>query len=412
MKLIKNPNAKRLLANFSYLSIIEIIGLLLPLVSYPYLIRTVGANNYGIVVFAQAIVAYIMIIVNFGFNVSATRRVSESRDNLFELNTIYSSVVYLKIILLFLCCIFLWPILTVIHYENSIIIVGLLGLCIQEVLFPTWLYQGLEKMKFITIILFLSKCTFLGLIFIFIHNEGDYIYIPFLYSFGGVLTSILSILTLKYKFNINFTKVTFRQLKKDFLESLPFFASRLSSVVMERSNVIAIGSFFSYDMVAIYDLCTKVVSLLKTPYSLIAQVVYPNVAKSKDMRIIKKVCKPLIISSLCASLLVMVVAKYIVLFLGGNGLSSSIPILRLMIWYVPIVGISYLFGASVLVVKGYAKEYNLSVVYSVIIYMVLLSYLVVFHKVGLVTMTIAFLLPEFFVASYRVYISYKYKLLN
>ena len=108
----------------------------------------------------------------------------------------------------------------------------------------------------------------------------------------------------------------------------------------------------------------------------------------------------------------MVVAKYIVLFLGGNGLSSSIPILRLMIWYVPIVGISYLFGASVLVVKGYAKEYNLSVVYSVIIYMVLLSYLVVFHKVGLVTMTIAFLLPEFFVASYRVYISYKYKLLN
>lgn len=89
----------------------------------------------------------------------------------------------------------------------------------------------------------------------------------------------MSILTLKYKFNINFTKVTFRQLKKDFLESLPFFASRLSSVVMERSNVIAIGSFFSYDMVAIYDLCTKVVSLLKTPYSLIAQVVYPNVAK-------------------------------------------------------------------------------------------------------------------------------------
>ena len=75
MKLIKSPNAKQLLANFSYLSIIEIIGLLLPLVSYPYLIRTVGANNYGIVVFAQAIVAYIIIIVNFGFNVSATRRV-------------------------------------------------------------------------------------------------------------------------------------------------------------------------------------------------------------------------------------------------------------------------------------------------------------------------------------------------
>ena len=92
----------KLLANFTYLSLLEVIGLLLPLISYPYLIRTVGANYYGIVVFAQAIIAYIIIVVNFGFNVSATRRVSESRDNLLKIKQIYSSVVYSKLML------FLW----------------------------------------------------------------------------------------------------------------------------------------------------------------------------------------------------------------------------------------------------------------------------------------------------------------
>ena len=72
---IRNDNSsKMLLANFTYLSIIEIIGLLLPLITFPYLIRTIGAQKYGIIVFAQTIVAYLVMIVNFGFNVSATRR--------------------------------------------------------------------------------------------------------------------------------------------------------------------------------------------------------------------------------------------------------------------------------------------------------------------------------------------------
>ena len=101
VKLIKeNQTVRKLVSNFSYLSLIEIINLLLPLVSYPYLIRVVGADKYGIVVFAQAIISYLIIIINFGFNVSATRRVSENRNDNHKLNIIYSSVIYQKIIFL------------------------------------------------------------------------------------------------------------------------------------------------------------------------------------------------------------------------------------------------------------------------------------------------------------------------
>lgn len=89
---IRNDNSsKMLLANFTYLSIIEIIGLLLPLITFPYLIRTIGAQKYGIIVFAQTIVAYLVMIVNFGFNVSATRRISENRHNINKINEIVNS---------------------------------------------------------------------------------------------------------------------------------------------------------------------------------------------------------------------------------------------------------------------------------------------------------------------------------
>ena len=238
------------------------------------------------------------------------------------------------------------------------------------------------------------------------------VYIPLLYSFGGILTSLISYILLYRKLKVKFIKVTSKRIIADFKESLPFFASRLASVVMERTNVIAIGTFFSYEMVAIYDLCAKVVSVLKTPYSLIAQVIYPNVSKSKDLGVVRRTIKPMIFSAIVISVIICLVAHPIVLLLGGRNLNQAAAILQLMVWYVPIVGVSFLFGASVLVVKGHSKEYNLSVIYSVILYLLLMAILVLLSKVNLYTMVLTFVVPELFLAIYRIIITKKYNLLK
>lgn len=408
LKLENNKTAKTLFANFTYLSILEIIGLLLPLISYPYVIRTVGADNYGVVVFCQAIIAYVVIIINFGYNVSATRKISENRTNVFKIREIYSSIVYQKLLIFAICLVSGLFVLIFLKYDYSVILLGFIGLCIQEVFFPTWLFQGLERMKFITIITFVAKCSCLILIFLFVHDKKDYACIPVLYSIGGFFTSVLSIIILKKKFDIYFVKVSKYRMKEDFLESLPFFTSRLSAIVMERGNVLVIGTFFSYDMVAIYDLCAKIVSILKTPFSLVAQVIYPNVAKSKNMLLVKKSIKIVLLFGAFVCLFVYLFAPNIILLLSDTSMLGAVSILKIMVLYVPIVGISYLFGASVLVVKGYSREYNLSVVYSVLLYILMLLSFISFSKVNLYTMALAFVAPELFVALYRICIV-KYK---
>ena len=408
LKLENNKTAKTLFANFTYLSILEIIGLLLPLISYPYVIRTVGADNYGVVVFCQAIIAYVVIIINFGYNVSATRKISENRTNVFKIREIYSSIVYQKLLIFAICLVSGLFVLIFLKYDYSVILLGFIGLCIQEVFFPTWLFQGLERMKFITIITFVAKCSCLILIFLFVHDKKDYACIPVLYSIGGFFTSVLSVIILKKKFDIYFVKVSKYRMKEDFLESLPFFTSRLSAIVMERGNVLVIGTFFSYDMVAIYDLCAKIVSILKTPLSLVAQVIYPNVAKSKNMLLVKKSIKIVLLFGAFVCLFVYLFAPNIILLLSDTSMLGAVSILKIMVLYVPIVGISYLFGASVLVVKGYSREYNLSVVYSVLLYILMLLSFISFSKVNLYTMALAFVAPELFVALYRICIV-KYK---
>lgn len=409
---LKSDTLKTLLSNFTYLSILEVIGILFPLVTYPYLIRVIGAEKYGVIVFSQSVVAYITIVVNFGFNVSATRRISENRDDKEKLCIILSSVTYLKILMFLSSILLAIPILYLVKFAYINIVLLLLGLCIQEILFPVWFFQGIEKMQFITFISFLSKLFFLILIFLLVRDQYDFWKVPLFYSLGGIVTTIASIVVIKKYLKVRFVRVSGEQLKMDFKESLPFFASRLSSVIMDRTNVILIGSFFSYEMVSVYDLCAKVISIMKVPYSLVAQVLYPNVAKSRNMTVIRRAIAPVFGSSLLFSLVVCFFAYFVVSILGGEKMLGAVDILRMMVWYIPISGMSLLLGASTLVVNNHAAEYNKSVIYAFFVYMCIIGCLVLAKQVNLFTMVFAFIIPELVTASYRIYKTHKFKLLR
>lgn len=407
-----NEVKKTLISNFSYLSLIEILGLLCPLLTYPYLIRVIGSNYYGIITFSQAIIAYVVICVNFGFNVSATRRISENRSDVNELNVIFSSIILLKLFIFIIVFALTLLVLIAIGYSYINIFCLLIGLCVQEVFFPIWFFQGLEKMKYITLVSAISRLLFVLLVFCIVRKQEDFIYVPILYTIGGFVTSLLSYLIVYYNFNIRFVLVGKHIMIKELKDSSAFFASRLSSVIMERSNIILIGCFFNYEKVAIFDLCLKILSILKTPFTLVSQVLYPSVARSKNRTLIVKSFKAVLTIGIVLSLLVGLFANDIVILLGGVNLIEAVPILRILLLYLPFVGISYIFGASTLVIFGYMKAYNLSVVYSFIFYIIFVIVIVFMGKVNLYTMAFTYIVPEIYIALYRSFIVYKHRLLN
>lgn len=61
---------KTILANFSYLSLLQVFAILFPLLTYPYLLRVIGLELYGVIIFAQSIINYVSLVINFGFNMS------------------------------------------------------------------------------------------------------------------------------------------------------------------------------------------------------------------------------------------------------------------------------------------------------------------------------------------------------
>src|SRR5690606_12829054 len=150
----------KILNNFGYLSIIQLFNLLFPLILYPYLIRVVGKESYGAVLFAQSIAVYFSLFINYGFNIYGTNEVSKyllSRTRLsITIGKIFSvQIVFYLLNILIILLIFY----TSNWIENVFLYLFATYLCLNEIAVPVWYFQGKEEMKYIAICSFFSKVT-------------------------------------------------------------------------------------------------------------------------------------------------------------------------------------------------------------------------------------------------------------
>ena len=186
---------KTVLANFSYLSILQVFTILFPLLTYPYLLRVIGLELYGVIVFAQAIINYVSLVINFGFNMSGARKVAVYKEDKVLLSRIVSSTYLCKLILWLICLVVYLLIISLVPFFKDYYWVYVLSflLTFNELLLPIWFFQGIEKMKYITIVNLSARLLFVVAIFLFVREREDYLIVPLLNGFGAILAGCLSL---------------------------------------------------------------------------------------------------------------------------------------------------------------------------------------------------------------------------
>ncbi|MFL0115811.1 oligosaccharide flippase family protein, partial [Tenacibaculum maritimum] len=129
---------KGLLANLGYLTVIKVFNLILPLIVFPYLLQTLGSQKYGLVIFAESIVVYLVIFISFGFALSGTKEISIHRDNKKKVNEIVSSVYIIKgvIFLISTFCFFIFSSFFLKYKEHQLLFFITMHLALYEFLFP------------------------------------------------------------------------------------------------------------------------------------------------------------------------------------------------------------------------------------------------------------------------------------
>src|SRR5476649_2627192 len=90
---------KHLSKSFFSLSLVQIANNVLPLISVPYVSRIIGPDKFGLINFAASFIAYFVLFIGFGFELSATRRIAQDPYNKAHRDLVFSEVLYSQLIL-------------------------------------------------------------------------------------------------------------------------------------------------------------------------------------------------------------------------------------------------------------------------------------------------------------------------
>lgn len=326
MAFIKNNEKKRIGKNFTSLVFLQGANFLLPLITLPYLVRVLGTEKFGLVMFAQSFALFFNVLVDFGFNLSATREISIHRNDKPKTSEIFSSVFIIKSALILLSIIVITIIILFIpRFNNDWKIYYLsFGVVIGQALFPIWYFQGIEKMSTITIINVFAKLLFTVLVLLLVKSDSDYLLVPIFNSIGFIIAGFIGLFSaMKYvKFIVPKKKIT----KKLFKESSQLFVSNLSVTLYTTSNTIILGLFTNNTLVGVYSSMEKLVLAIKNLYTPIFQAIFPWLSsknKNEIINITKKLIPPLFTIGLIVSLTIFFFADFILNTIYANELITS-----------------------------------------------------------------------------------------
>lgn len=402
-----------LISNFNFMSVIQLSQIAFPLIIYPYLIRVLGKETYGVVTYSNAIITYLLILINFGFTISEVREISTYREDIDKISEIVSSVLIIRTILLLISLLIL--LILIISIPGLAVYkwlyIAYAGVLITGAIDPSFYFLGVERMKSITIITLLSNTAFLILTFLFISNSSQYILVPLFTSIGAFLGSAIGLYMLFRNNRVRFFFPETEKLKIRFRESLPFFSSRVSVVLIDKTNLILIGSFIGYTPVAYYDLAVKIVGALKVPFGIFNQVLFPNISRTKNIGLVVKTLKGLVLLYALGYLSLFFIGETIIRILGGPHLLPAKYILYILGLTMLTELISTFLGAPILLATGHKNEFNRSIIYGSMFFVVMVFILYVFGWLGIYQLTITSVFTGLFILLFRLYYCKTYKLI-
>ena len=369
-------------------------------------------DRYGLLAFAQSFINYFLILTDFGFNLSASREVAIHREKKGKLTEIFCSVMFAKFGLLLLSMVTM--LIVVFTFEkfrqNWIIYLFAFVRVIGNVLFPSWFFQGMERMKYVTFLNIAIKLISTVLIFVIIRHPTDYLYVPLINSFGYLVADSISLWMVFRYFGIKAYIPTRSQILHYLKDSWQYFLSRVSVSIYTSSNAFVLGLFSTDLMTGYYASAEKLYTILTGAYEPISGSLYPYMSRLRNISLYKRLFSVVCLLNLIVCILSFAFAPQILSLVLGADYPISIDIFRIFlvsaVFLVPSVMLGYPFVAAL----GYPKYANASVVISSLVHILGLLILGITTSVNVYTVAVLVVVSGFVTLFVRVFAILKHNL--
>lgn len=397
---------KSLLKNYIYNLIYQVLVLILPLVTTPYISRVLGAENIGIYSYTLSIVTYFILFGSLGVALYGQREIAYYQKDKKKYSIIFWEIVILRAITMTISLILFYLIFVngnqyQIYYK--ILILELIGNCIDI----SWFFQGLEEFKKTVIRNMIIKLISVISIFTFVKSQNDlkiYFWIYVLSTSIGNASLCLYLPKFLTKVKIKELHL-FRHLKPTLGLFIPQIAVQVYTV-LDRTMIGAIISDKSE--VGFYDQSQKIIKLLMTIITSLGTVMLPRIAntfasgeKEKINNYMKRSFNMVFLLAFPMIFGIISVSKAFVPIFFGEGYDKVAILMNVISPIILFIGLSNVTGTQYLLPTKRQKEYTISVIIGAITNFIMNACLI--WKFGAIGASIGTVIAEFTVTAVQLY---------
>ncbi|MFE8698130.1 oligosaccharide flippase family protein [Cytobacillus sp. FJAT-53684] len=390
---------KRLINNYIYNLIYQMVTLVLPFLLIPYVIRVLGPENLGIETYTLSVLGIFIIVGNLGINNYATRQIARIRDNQ---NKLQEEVYHILLIRTFASSftLLLYIIFTFSSDYYLIFLIQIIYFISSTFFEVSWYYSGTEKFKEIMIRNIFSKLVGAALIFTFVNESKDlWIYIlinGLVILIPNLYLTIKMIHTLKISLK---TKLNRKLLINQFREILPFFfMGFIIQLYMNVDKIILEWKDFTIEL-GIYSQMLKSVMSLVAPITAVGTILFPYISNITSKKEKEGVLKTLSISVNFISILSFgmffglqaVSSQFIGLFFGESYLEYE-NLFRITALLILTTGLYNVVIQQIIFPNKLEKFYTFSIIIATVIKTLLLILTISIY--GIYSTIISYLIGE------------------
>ncbi|MGV8092862.1 MAG: flippase [Mangrovibacterium sp.] len=390
-KIRDSKDGRTLLANFVYLSLMQIAGYIFPLITIPYLAQVIGVDGFGKIAFASAIMVWFQTIADWGFNYSATRDVAKNRDDKERVSEIFSNILWARCLLmvvsfaLLLIAVFLIPKFN----ENQTVILISFLLIPGHIMFSDWFFQALERMKYITILNIISKSIFTIAVFIFIKQKTDFILQPLFVSLGFIVSGIIAMYIIFVRWKMKLKRSSFSTIVKTIKGSSDIFVNNLMPNLYNSFSIMLLGFRGGSISIGKLDAGGRFVSISQQFMTIISRTFYPFLSRRIEKHSLYT--KINVYLSLIISISLFVFAPTIIKLFYTSEFYDSIKVLQIMSISILFLSLCNAYGTNYMIIQGYENQLrNITFISSIIGFALSIPLIYFFDYIGAaITVTLA-----------------------
>ena len=328
----------------------QAVGLVAPLLAVPFLARVLRPEGWAPVLAAQSLAVWLIMVLEYGFDLSGTRAVAHTRHTPQELPEVVRGVQSAKLMLLPLAVLIVGTafVMVPVLSEHRELLPWTLAFAVVRGLNPFWYFQGVERVQRAAAVEALTRAFGVLGALVVVRGAADAWRVVALQAAFGAVSLVM--LTVAMHRDIAWRGPSFHAGSRALRESWTIFATRAASGVYTQASTLIFGLVGSTLAVASFGGAERVVRAATGLLQPLTQVFLPRVSflRASDPAMARQLIRRSFIGvgllGATIGATALIGAPWIVRLLLGAGYEAAIPSMRMLAALPPLVAINTVLG--------------------------------------------------------------------